>query len=149
MCFFAKYAVDRFCILISDSARHPFKWRRRYGWIHSGVLCGSALPMRAVQEFRTLFKTIVLKRISQAAFANSNEKGLIIMPTFYRNSNAQPDGFNEVHVDDNSCSHPPLHANRQTLGWHSTCTEAVRFANQTYGGKHDGCAYCTPNCHTR
>jgi hypothetical protein len=70
------------------------------------------------------------------------------MPNYFVNQNPQPDGYHEVHVDDNSCPHPPLHVNRVPLGWHSNCQSAVAAAKQRYI-LSDGCAYCVPNCHTR
>lgn len=71
------------------------------------------------------------------------------MPNYYRNENAQPDGYHEVHVDDGSCTHPPDLANRQSIGWHASCVEAVAHAKVNYDFNHDGCAYCVPLCHTR
>ena len=71
------------------------------------------------------------------------------MPVFYRNKNAQPDGYNEVHIDDGSCPTPPYLSNRQTLGWHGNCKDAVAYAKKNLSGKSDGCKHCIPACHTR
>lgn len=71
------------------------------------------------------------------------------MPKYYRNKNAQSDGYHEVHVDDGSCPTPPMVENRQDLGWHSNCSNAIAYAKSVYGYNSDGCANCVPLCHTR
>lgn len=70
------------------------------------------------------------------------------MANYYVNKNEQSDGYHEVHIDDNSCSHPPEVANRRDLGWHLTCAGAIEEARKIYA-KSDGCYYCIPECHTR
>lgn len=70
------------------------------------------------------------------------------MASYYANRHARPDGCHEVHIDDDSCLHPPELNNRDPLGWHETCDSAVSEAKSRYA-KADGCAYCTPDCHAR
>ncbi len=71
------------------------------------------------------------------------------MPNYYVNKNAQADGYHEVHVDDNTCSHPPEPINRDPLGWHADCKSAVTAAKAKYANKADGCYYCVQACNTR
>ena len=70
---------------------------------------------------------------------------------YYLNRNAQSypeDGEHELHVD--GCPTPPDWANRLSVGWHDTCTEAKRAARRQYPGwSIDGCGHCLPECHTK
>ncbi len=70
------------------------------------------------------------------------------MPQYYVNRNAQPDGYHEVHIDDNSCPTPPDTQNRENLGWRTNCSDAVGEAKRRYTHA-DGCENCVPTCHTR
>ncbi len=70
------------------------------------------------------------------------------MARYIRNANPQPDGVHEVHIADGSCPTPPYSWNQQDLGWHASCSDAVRHANVLYVGRSDGCKHCIPHCHT-
>ena len=63
---------------------------------------------------------------------------------FYVNSNAQPNGDNEVHRSD--CSWLPSAENRVYLGCFSTSREAVNAAREYYR-QVDGCCFCCPESH--
>lgn len=65
---------------------------------------------------------------------------------YYANKNAQSNGDHEVHKE--TCSKLPLEHNSRYLGDFSTCQEAVRKAKET-DSTADGCAICSPACHTR
>jgi len=68
------------------------------------------------------------------------------MPDYCVNKNAQSNGDHEVHRLDN-CNRLPKPENRQDLGYHSSCGTAVTKAKQYYK-QSNGCAYCSPDCHT-
>jgi hypothetical protein len=69
------------------------------------------------------------------------------MPTYCVNRNAQANGDHEVHdVTANRWCLPAV-SNRVDLGYHSDCTGAVRQAKWHYP-QANGCANCTPSCHT-
>jgi hypothetical protein len=70
------------------------------------------------------------------------------MPKFCVNSNAQSDGYHEVHNLDKPCPEPPAPHNQIDLGYHMSCHGAVTKAKTLYP-KSDGCAHCCPECHTR
>ena len=74
-------------------------------------------------------------------------KGDAAMPSYCVNKNAQSNGDHEVH--DTTANKPCLPAtwNRQDLGYHGTCSEAGRAA-RLYFTQVDGCAICTPACHS-
>lgn len=69
------------------------------------------------------------------------------MPQYCVNKNAQP-GSNdhEVHRLD-TCPRLPLPQNREPLGEHTTCHTAVAAAKRKYPDSN-GCAICSPACHT-
>ena len=67
------------------------------------------------------------------------------MAAYYVNKNAQANGDHEVHKS--GCSYMPNTENRKYLGDFSNCHDAVREAKKTYPTA-DGCAYCSPECHT-
>ena len=69
------------------------------------------------------------------------------MARYCVNTNAQDDGYHEVHNVD-TCTYLPDQGNRFGLGSHSTCQEAVTEAKKTYP-KSDGCFFCSKGCHTR
>ena len=68
------------------------------------------------------------------------------MPTYCVNTNPQLTGEREVHDTAKYCTHRP--ADCTSLGWHSDCHSAVQAAKRLYSNV-DGCAFCTPECHTR
>ncbi|TAX37119.1 hypothetical protein ELI06_23645 [Rhizobium leguminosarum] len=68
------------------------------------------------------------------------------MASYYRNRNAQLNGDHEVHRSD--CYYLPIAANQHYLGEFNSCFEAVATA-KAYDLTADGCAYCSPACHTR
>lgn len=67
------------------------------------------------------------------------------MPNYYVNTNAQPNGDHEVHVDN--CTQGALPQNRRQLGQHLNCQSAVMQAKMIYRTAN-GCAYCSSACHT-
>ncbi len=69
------------------------------------------------------------------------------MPRYYVNKNAQDNGDHEVHKTE-GCPTPADEGNRLDLGDFASCQEAVREAKKHYA-QSDGCANCSPACHTR
>lgn len=67
------------------------------------------------------------------------------MANYYVNKNAQPNGDHEVHKE--GCVWMPQASNRTYLGDFPTCFEAVRKAKTLYS-QANGCATCSPACHT-
>lgn len=68
------------------------------------------------------------------------------MAQYYVNRNAQPvSGDHEVHREE--CSFMPQLQNRVPLGEHNTCQTAVAAAKRIYPDSN-GCAFCSPECHT-
>jgi hypothetical protein len=63
---------------------------------------------------------------------------------YYVNHNAQPNGDHEVHRDD--CTYLP--SNRIDLGIFTSCHDAVRAAKKHHS-QVNGCAFCSPACHTQ
>ena len=68
-----------------------------------------------------------------------------MMAHYYVNKNAQPNGDHEVHTD--ACSWLPDALNRTYLGLFDSCFGAVAKAKTIYSTA-DGCARCSPACHT-
>lgn len=68
------------------------------------------------------------------------------MADYYVNNQMQHNGDHEVHID--GCTFLVLAASKKYLGNHSSCHSAVAEAKKTYSTA-DGCAYCSPACHTR
>lgn len=68
------------------------------------------------------------------------------MASYYRNRNAQANGDHEVHKS--GCGYMPAQVNQQYLGEYDSCFQAVAAA-KAYDLSADGCAYCSPACHTR
>jgi hypothetical protein len=66
---------------------------------------------------------------------------------YYVNTNPQPNGDHEVHKDDPNCPTPAAPQNRRYLGDHPSCYTAVIQAKLVYPTAN-GCAYCSPQCHT-
>lgn len=73
------------------------------------------------------------------------------MPTYCLNKNAQSTGEHEVHeVSPTECNHLPDPANREDLGWHSSCHGAVAEAESRHSTWDiDGCKYCCEPCHNK
>lgn len=65
---------------------------------------------------------------------------------YYANKNAQSNGDHEVHNEN--CRYLPLEHNRKYLGDYTNCKDAVKKAKET-DPSADGCAICSPDCHTR
>ena len=68
------------------------------------------------------------------------------MGRYYVNSNAQLNGDHEVHTE--GCPFPPETENRIHLGVFHGCLGAVQAARNYYQ-QVNGCAYCSPACHTQ
>ena len=67
------------------------------------------------------------------------------MALYYVNKKAQANGDHEVHKSD--CDYLPSQENRLRLGDFLNCYDAVREAKRYYPTA-DGCAHCSPECHT-
>lgn len=67
------------------------------------------------------------------------------MARYYVNSNAQANGDHEVH--ESRCVFLPAQENRIYLGEFNNCYAAVREAKRYYA-QSNGCAFCSPDCHT-
>jgi hypothetical protein len=71
------------------------------------------------------------------------------MPHFILNKNHQSNGDYEVHNLTDGCDYMPNTQNRQELGYHLSCREAVAEAKGLYQNiKINGCYYCCRECHT-
>jgi hypothetical protein len=68
------------------------------------------------------------------------------MKKYYVNNNPQPNGDHEVHQEN--CIYLPYIQSKKYLGEFYSCAPAVAEAKRTYPTA-DGCAYCSPDCHTR
>lgn len=68
------------------------------------------------------------------------------MAQYCVNKNSQPNGDHEVH-NLGTCTVLPRLENRLALGEHATCHTAVSQAKLTYS-QSNGCATCSPSCHT-
>jgi hypothetical protein len=66
------------------------------------------------------------------------------MAKYYVNKEAQSTGEHEVHKK--GCQYFP--SRHIYLGIFSSCQGAVKKAKEQYTNV-DGCAYCSPSCHTR
>ena len=67
------------------------------------------------------------------------------MTSYYVNKNEQQNGDHEVHRI--GCSWLPQVENRIYLGDFSSCVPAVTAASKYYL-QVNGCAHCSPVCHT-
>ena len=67
------------------------------------------------------------------------------MAAYYVNKNAQSNGDHEVHKS--GCSWMPKVENRIYLGDFAGCHSAVQAARSHYS-QVNGCAHCSPACHT-
>ncbi len=67
------------------------------------------------------------------------------MASYYVNDNAQSNGDHEVHKE--GCYWLSLVTSRTYLGLFDSCHGAVRKAKGTYP-RANGCAHCSPTCHT-
>lgn len=70
------------------------------------------------------------------------------MPTYCVNKNQQANGDHEVHDIDSRRSCLPSTENRASLGYHPSCSGAVRAAKQAGYSTANGCFYCANDCHT-
>ena len=68
------------------------------------------------------------------------------MAYYYVNKNAQANGDHEVHRD--TCKYLPAEPNRIYLGSFDNCADAVTAAERHYS-QVNGCATCSPECHTQ
>jgi hypothetical protein len=68
------------------------------------------------------------------------------MAQYYVNNHAQRTGEHEVHRQD--CRWLSAVISKTALGEHTTCQSAVREAKRFHANS-DGCATCSPVCHTR
>lgn len=68
------------------------------------------------------------------------------MRKYYVNPNEDDRGLHEVHHED--CSWLHLVDNPVYLGRFDNCAEAVQKAKQDHYQNSDGCAHCSPECHT-
>jgi len=67
------------------------------------------------------------------------------MPNYVVNDNAQNNGDHEVHTT--FCVYFSQIRSYTRLGWHSDCQDAIREAKKHYS-QSNGCATCSPACHT-
>ncbi|MGL6186126.1 MAG: hypothetical protein ACRC1T_12190 [Clostridium chrysemydis] len=68
------------------------------------------------------------------------------MENYYFNNNTDSHGRHEIHTE--SCSHGPAIFNRTKIGSFSSCSAALRSAQNSYPLKSfDGCYYCCNECH--
>ena len=67
------------------------------------------------------------------------------MAQYYVNDHEQPNGDHEVHNDN--CPYLSKIVSKTPLGEHASCHTAVAVAKQIYPTA-DGCATCSPECHT-
>ncbi len=67
------------------------------------------------------------------------------MAEYCVNKNKQPNEDHEVHRE--GCEFWPNPGNRVPLANHPTCHGAVRMAKGIYPTAN-GCAFCSPECHT-
>lgn len=67
------------------------------------------------------------------------------MTNYYMNQNPQASGDHEVHRE--GCSWMPAPQNRRYLGSYMSCHDAVQDA-KAIDPDADGCAHCSPECHT-
>ena len=67
------------------------------------------------------------------------------MARYRVNNNAQSNGDHEVHRE--TCPYYPVLTNYRDLGDHFTCHSAVAAAKM-FLPTADGCAVCSPDCHT-
>jgi hypothetical protein len=65
---------------------------------------------------------------------------------YYVNKNSQSNGDHEVHTE--TCRFFSFMVSKQYLGDFSSCKDAVTEAKKFYLTA-DGCATCSPLCHTR
>ena len=67
------------------------------------------------------------------------------MTEYVVNDNAQANGDHEVHTKQ--CTYFPMINSYTYLGSHTSCISAVRKAKEYYS-QSNGCALCSPSCHT-
>lgn len=64
---------------------------------------------------------------------------------YYVNDTPQQNGDHEVHKQ--TCTWLTIAKSKTYLGYFATCAEAVNVAKRSYR-QSNGCAYCSPTCHT-
>lgn len=69
------------------------------------------------------------------------------MDPYCVNRSEQTNGDHEVHNLAAKCPFEPAPSNQIALGSHATCRSAVEAA-KSYYRQSNGCAKCSPNCHT-
>jgi hypothetical protein len=67
------------------------------------------------------------------------------MDRYFVNKQQQANGDNEVHIE--GCTKMPEDENRRFLGVFNRCKDAINEAKREYPNAN-GCAHCTPDCHT-
>ena len=72
------------------------------------------------------------------------------MPQYKLNRTAQPNSQDhEVHTVGRPCYWRDRAVNLEDLGWHANCRDAIREAKRRHPSwRINGCATCTPECHT-
>lgn len=68
------------------------------------------------------------------------------MERYYVNNTAQANGDHEVHIED--CYWMQYITDKTDLGNHPNCDSAVKEAKKTHPNAN-GCATCSPDCHTQ
>jgi hypothetical protein len=71
------------------------------------------------------------------------------VPTYIVNTNAQPNGDYDVHDEASTLGCLPDAANRESLGYYFTCSDAVDEADIRGYRPVNGCARCANACHTQ
>lgn len=69
------------------------------------------------------------------------------MAHYIANKEAQPSGEHEVHNED-TCNNLPDTKNRQSIGYYTSCKDAIAAAREKWTNTFDGCKHCCPDCHT-
>ena len=71
---------------------------------------------------------------------------LLEFDTYIFNKNADEHGNHEVHKD--YCKYCPLPENQVTIGYFSSCQDAIKQAKFEYPNtSFDGCIFCSAPCH--
>lgn len=68
------------------------------------------------------------------------------MPDYIYNTSKTDGKYHEVHTT--LCRYLPYSWNRESLGCHSSCKEAIKEAESRTGDRDfDGCYHCSRDCH--
>ena len=98
-------------------------------------------------------RTGVVQSEWSETYASSGQRRLlgsggVEMPYYLVNRNAQSgSGDHELHDRSSTKGCLPSPANQLDLGLHASCRDAVVAAKRYYSDVN-GCAYCSPGCHT-